>query len=243
MKTGWKVLMAGGAVVILLGSLAMGQGPGRGQGWGPGPAHRAGGPNRPGMGMVPHAGGPMGPGGCVFCCPFGPAHSSVLGPAAWALKLTDEQIRQIRSIYDRARVDSGSVEQAVAQARMALHQAVTSGADEAQVRTAAAALGTAIGNQAAVHAKTVAAAKAVLTDEQRKEFEKIPEKMGTLQHNTQGPNPAGPGQTLPHGPGPGGAMSLDQMFKDADANKDGTLTVEELKAFEGRMGSGQVRHQ
>ena len=32
----------------------------------------------------------MGPGAGVFCCPFGPAHSSVLGPAAWSLNLTSE---------------------------------------------------------------------------------------------------------------------------------------------------------
>ncbi len=37
-------------------------------------------------------------------------------------------------------------------------------------------------------------------------------------------------------------MSLEQMFSTADANKDGTLTLDELKAFQGRMG-GEVRHQ
>jgi len=244
MKTRWKVLIVAGAVVVLLGSQVIGQGAGRGQGWGPGPMHRAGGPGQGGMGMgaIPHAGGPRGLGGGVFCCPFGPAHSSVLGPLAWSLNLTEAQIRQIRGIYDQARADANSVERAVANARIALHEAVTCGAPEAQVRAAATALGTAIGNQAALHAKTIAAAKAVLTDEQRKELEAIPGKMATLQHSAQGPNPAGPGQTIPHGPGQGGAMSLNQMFKAADTNQDGTLTPDELKAFEGKMG-GEVRHQ
>jgi Spy/CpxP family protein refolding chaperone len=201
------------------------------------------------MGVVPHAGGPMGPGAGVFCCPLGPAHSSVLGPAAWALDLTDEQIKKIRAIYDQARAEADAVEQAVAKARIGLHEAVTGGATEAQVRTAATTLGTAIGNQAALHARTLAAAKAVLTEEQRKELDRIPEKMAALRHNPEGPNPvglAGPGETVPHGgptaPASGRSMTLDQMFKDADTNNDGVLTQNELNAFQGRMG-GQVRHQ
>jgi Spy/CpxP family protein refolding chaperone len=184
----------------------------------------------------------MGPGGGVFCCPFGPAHSSVLGPAAWSLNLTEAQIRQIRGIYDQTRADANSVEQGVTNARIALHEAVTSGAAQTQVRAAATALGTAIGNQAALHAKTIAAAKAVLTDEQRKELEAIPGKMATLRHSAQLSNPVITGQTAPHGAGSGGVMSLDQMFTAADINKDGTLTLDELKAFQGKMG-GQVRHQ
>ncbi len=251
MKTRSKVLMVAGVVVVLLGGMVLGQGPGRGQGWGPGPAHRAGGPNQPGMGMgtIPHAGGPMGPGACVFGCPLGPAHSSVLGPAAWSLNLTEAQIKQIRSIYDQARADADSVDKAVATATIGLHEAITSGATEAQIRAAATTLGTAIGNQVALHAKTLAAAKAVLTDEQRKELDRIPEKMSTLRHNPEGPNPAGgagQGGTVQHGgstaQAPGRSMTLEQMFKDADTNNDGVLTLNELNAFQGKMG-GQVRHQ
>ena len=244
MKTRSKVLKVAGVAVVLLGGMVLGQGAGRGQGWGPGPMHRAGGPKQggTGMGAIPHAGGPMGPGACAFCCPFGPAHSSVLGPAAWSLNLTEAQIKQIRNIYDQARADANSVEQAVAKAHIALHQAVIGGASEAQIQAAAATLGTALGNQAALHAKTLAAAKAVLTAEQRKELDKIPEKMATLQHSAQESNPVITGQPAARGPGPGGVMSLDQMFKDADTNNDGVLTLNELNAFQGKMG-GQVRHQ
>ncbi len=244
MKTRSKVLMAAGVVVVLLSGMVLGQGPGRGHGWGPGPMHRAGGPNQGGLGMgaIPHAGGPMGPGACVFCCPFGPAHSSVLGPAAWSLNLTEAQIKQIHGIYDQARADANSVEQAVAKARIALHQAVTGGATEAQIRAAATTLGTAMGNLAALHAKTLTAAKAVLTAEQRKELNDLPEKMATLQHSAQESNPVITGQSAARGTGSGGVMSLDQMFSAADTNKDGTLTLDELKAFQGKMG-GEVRHQ
>jgi Spy/CpxP family protein refolding chaperone len=201
------------------------------------------------MGAMPHAGGPMGPGACVFGCPLGPAHSSVLGPVAWSLNLTDEQIKKIRGIYDQARADADSVDKAVATATIGLHEAITSGATEAQIRTAATTLGTAIGNQAALHAKTLAAARTVLTEEQRKELERIPEKMSTLRHNPEGPNPAGgvgQGGTVPHSgsiaPASGRSMTLDQMFKDADTNNDGVLTLNELNAFQGKMG-GQIRHQ
>ena len=100
-----------------------------------------------------------------------------------------------------------------------------------------------------MHAKTLTAVKAVLTDEQRKELDRIPEKMATLQHNAQGPNPAGAagkGGTVPHSgstaQASGGSMTLDQMFKDADTNNDGVLTLDELNAFQGKTG-GQVRHQ
>jgi Spy/CpxP family protein refolding chaperone len=244
MKTRSKALMVGGVVVVLLGGMVRGQGPGRGQGWGPGPMHRAGGPNQGGMGMgtIPHAGGPMGPGVCVFGCPFGPARSSVLGPAAWSLNLAETQIKQIRSIYDQARADANSVEQAVAKAHIALHQAVISGASEMQIQAAATSLGTALGNQAVLHAKTLAAAKTVLTAEQRKELDNLPGKMATLQHSGQGPNPVITGQSVAHGAGSGGVMSLDQMFNAADTNKDGTLTLNEFNVFQGKMG-GQIRHQ
>ena len=249
MKTRWKVLIVAGAAVALLGAQVMGQGPGGGQGWGPGPAHRAGNPNQAGLDAIPHRGGPMGPAGGVFCSPLGPAHSSVLGPMAWSLNLTDEQIKQIRGIYDRAKADANSVEQAVATATIGLHEAIASGAAEAQIRAAATTLGAALGNQAVFHAKMLTTVKAVLTDEQRKELDKIPGKMSTLQHNAQGPNPAGAagqGGAVPHSgsiaPASGGSMTLDQMFKDADTNKDGALTLDELNAFQGKMG-GQVHHQ
>ena len=61
-----------------------------------------------------------------------------------------QQIKQIRGIYDQARADANSVEQAVATATIGLHEAVASGATEAQIRAAATTLGTAIGNQAAL---------------------------------------------------------------------------------------------
>jgi Spy/CpxP family protein refolding chaperone len=181
---------------------------------------------------------------------MGPAHSDALGAIGWWLDLTDEQKSQLRKIQEQGKSDAEAVQTAVADARDALHDAVIGGTAEAQIRAAATALGEAIGNQAILHAKTVAAAKAVLTDEQRKEFDKIRAKLPALrQRLTQGPgpfcpwaDPDGAGQTMQppmHGPGfGGGPLPVEEMFKAADTNKDGSLTMEELQAFrDGRRGA------
>jgi len=190
MKTGYKSLIVVGAVLALASSQVMAQ-PGRGMGWGP--RHAAG----PGPGLVPHAPGPMRPGmglrmggpggGGPFCRPLGPAPGGLLR-LGWWLDLTEEQTKQIDTVYQNAQADANTAADAVATARNALHQAVTSGATEEQIQAAAANLGTAIGKQAVFAAKTLAAAKSVLTDEQRQELEKIQTKRTPRLHrNRRGP--------------------------------------------------------
>jgi hypothetical protein len=134
-----------------------------------------------------------------------------------------------------------------------LHEAVLSGASEEEIRAAAATLGTALGNQAVLQAATVTAVKAVLTDEQREQWEKIKEAVPHVPQRPRGqgfgggpwgmqahrPNGFGPG-----GPGPVPHMPLEQMFKAADTDKDSTLTIEELRAFQDTMRGGWgLRHQ
>jgi hypothetical protein len=182
MKTGCKTLMVVGGVVALASSQVLAQ---PGNGWGPGPRHMAG----PGAGVVPHPPGPLGlglgmggpGGGCAFCCPLGPAPGGLLR-LGWWLDLTDEQAQQIKTIYDKAQADANTAAEAVGSARDTLHKAVISGATEAQIQSAATALGTAMGNQAALAAKTLTSAKSVLTDEQRQELEKIQTKFTPLRH-------------------------------------------------------------
>jgi len=244
MKTGWKVLMVAGVVLVVLASQVMAQ-----PGWGPGrgPAHGRG----PGMGMGRQPAGVTAPG-------------RVFGPIADQLKLTDEQKRLIRSICQESRADANEVVEAVDNARAALHEAVLSGASEEQIRAAAATLGTAIGNQAVLQAQTIAAAKGVLTPEQLKQLEEV---KASVPHTRQrmpgqgfgggpwglrahGPNDstvsrqapahsaeAGGGEQVPH-------MSLEQMFKTADTNKDNALSIEELRAFQETVrGSSGPQHQ
>jgi len=179
MKTGRKSLMVVGAVVALLSSQVMAQpwggGPGRG------PRHAAG----MGMGYGRQAPGPMGPGGpgggCPLCGSLGQGPGAVLG-LAWWLDLTEDQTKQIRTIHEKAQADANTAAAAVVIARDALHKAVTTGATEEQIRAAATTLGTAIGNQAALQAKTLTSVKAVLTDEQRKELDKIQQKLAPPRH-------------------------------------------------------------
>jgi hypothetical protein len=205
MKTARKSAIVVGAVLALAASQVMAQ---PGPGWGRGPRHAAG----PGPGLVPHAPGPRGPGmgmgmgmglgrggpagGCALCCPFGAAPGG-LPRLGWWLDLTADQVKQIDTIYQNAQADANTAAEAVVAARDALHQAVTTGASEEQIRTAAANLGTAIGNQAALAAKTLASAKAVLTDAQRQQLEKIQAQ----------PTPPGPRRGPGAGRGLGGGWN------------------------------------
>jgi Spy/CpxP family protein refolding chaperone len=244
MKTGWKLLMVTGVVLVVLAGQVVAQpggGPGRGPGRGRGP----------GLGLGRQPAGPMGPGG-------------VLGPIAGQLNLTAAQRDAIRDICRQSRADANEVVEAVDNARAALHEAVIGGASAEQIRAAAATLGTAIGNQAVLQAQTVAAAKAVLTTEQLKQFEETKGRVPHARRPVAGPGfgggpwggpwglqarrpgpgggPWGGPRGLPaHRPGPGGGpapmphLGLEQMFKAADTNHDGVLSLEELRAFHGTV--------
>jgi len=249
MKTGWKTTMVVMAVLALVGTVVL-AGPGGGQGWGRGLAHGRGMGMGPGMGMGlrMQGAGPMGPGACGLC-PMGPVHANALGAIGAWLDLTAEQRTQIRTIQEQGKEDAEAAQDAVAAARDALHDAVIGGAAEAEIRTAAKTLGDAIANQATLHAKTVAAVKAVLTDEQRQKFDEMRKDLPGLRQRMPhragwgDPNEAQVGQTVPHGRGLGGPLPAEDMFKAADTNKDGNLTMDELKAFHDARGGRQLRHQ
>jgi len=89
------------------------------------------------------------------------------------LDLTDEQREQIRQIRQTHRQEQQNARQAVADARKALQDVIATDTERAEIRTAATALGTAIGEQAVVRANTLKAIKEILTDEQREELEKM----------------------------------------------------------------------
>jgi len=260
MKTGWKTTMVVMTILALVGGLAI-AGPGGGPGWGRGQARGRGPGMGPGMGMgmgmgpMHQGAAPMGP-GAGGLCPLGPAHTNALGAIAAWLDLTDEQKTQIRTIQEQGKNDAEAAQEAVAVARDALHDAVIGGAAEAEIQAAATTVGEAISNQAVLHAKTVAAVKAVLTDEQKKTFdEKRAERPGLRQRipHAAGPfcpwaDPDNPDQTVQppmRGRGfGGGPVPTEEIFKAADRDKDGKLTMEELKAFhDTARGGRQLRHQ
>jgi Spy/CpxP family protein refolding chaperone len=186
--------------------------------------------------------------------PMRSPRSNALGAIGAWLDLTREQKTQIREIQEKGRKDAEAARDAVEDARDALHEAVISGAAEAKIRAAATALGEAIGNEAALHAKTVAAVKAVLTDEQRKEFDEMRAERPDLGQRV----PRGPGAFRPwggpsqapqarvrgQGLGGGAPVRAEQMFKAADADKDGKLTLEEFEAFRNApRGRARLRQQ
>ena len=120
MKTEWKVLIVAGTVIALASSQLLAQPWGGGPGLGPGPAHRAGPPNGPGMGLRPDGPGPLGRGGRWggpgmwhppgagrgghgAWSPLEQGQAGVPGLFARRLGLTDEQRQKIRTIVDEAR--------------------------------------------------------------------------------------------------------------------------------------------
>lgn len=291
MKTARNILVVAAGVLVLVGGLAMAAGPGGGQGQGRGFGQGRGRGMGPGMGMGmgmrAHEAGPM-----------GEMRGDPLDAIGAQLNLTAEQRGQIRTIHEQAQKDAVAARDGVAAARDALHDAVISGKTEAEIRAAGTRLGEAIGNQAALHAKTMAAMKVVLTEEQRKKFEEM-KKDNQPGMGPRGPRGGGPfcpwmgdgdqewqppmhqrafgrggpwmddnegdqqgqppmhqqgfGRGGPGGPrmgedqadqqgqppvrrqafGGGGPLPAEEMFKAADTDKDGKLTLEELQAFRG----------
>ncbi len=186
------------------------------QGWGGGP----------GMGFRARGQRPMGPGGPQggpgAWCPLG------LGPGGSGrlflrrLNLTDEQMEKIRTIVEKKR------------------------------------------------SETFASVKEVLTDEQAKQLDQMQKRASQFGRRVNRPGavdrfggavggrwPRGagragrmrPGQPTAGGPATGargswdrGIPPIEQMFDEADANQDGALTKEEIRAFhEARRGNRPFR--
>jgi len=180
-----------------------------------------------------------------------------LGSLAQWLDLTKEQVALIQVIVEQAQPEAEIAAAVVAATQAALHKAVVNDASDAKIRVAAGAVGIAIGDQAVLHAQTLASIKAMLTKEQLKRFEEIKTKLAQLMLHPKSRRadakssklqPAdktakGKGDTGDKAPtgdktSTGGktstedtATALINLFKAADANKDGMLTMDELNAY------------
>lgn len=199
---------------------------------------------------------------------------------AWWLDLTKEQVALIRAIVEEAQPQAKEAAAVVDAAQAALHEAVMNGASEEDIRVAAEALGLVIGDQAVLRAQTLAAIKAVLTEEQLERFDQIKAKLPQLvqqMHNAKsrdadvksskssdktakgdtrdktatgeksstgsktgaGDKTATGGKTSTGDKTATGgktsaedmALALVTIFKAADTNKDGVLTMDELNAY------------
>jgi Spy/CpxP family protein refolding chaperone len=125
----------------------------------------------PGMpGMRPMQGGPgMGQG------PDGQA--GMMGAIMQKLDLTDEQREKIETIIDENHAKTSAARRAVDKARRALEEMAAADANEPAIRKAAAALGTALGDEAVLKAKTMKDIKAVLTADQIKKLDELKAEM------------------------------------------------------------------
>ena len=235
MNAKWTSLIVVGTTLIVLSSQVMAQpwgGGGRGPGFGRGQGlgRMAQGPGLMRQGMGP--GGPQD--GRGTWCPLGAdprgrgvwssqglGQFGLNGQFARRLSLTDDQVQKIRNIVDKAR------------------------------------------------SRTLAAIKEVLTEEQTRQLEQMRDRAGQVGQGRRGPalqDPPGVGRGMRpqrgmnrlgaaveppaggQGVNPGrswnrGVPPIEQMFDDADANKDGALTKEEIRMFHERMGPGPGRQR
>jgi Spy/CpxP family protein refolding chaperone len=185
------------------------------------------------------------------------------GPGAWMkekLGLTDEQAAQLQQLRTSQQENMKAARETIQEKRKALEEAVQSGADEQAIRTAAAELGTALGDAAVLRAEHAAEVKKILTPEQLEKLQQFKEmhkgrrgKMGGpgawgkgegkgfmaaegrpgCPMNAEGPRgPWGPrGQWGPRGRrGHWGPPDPNQIIQMKDTNGDGKLSLEEFTA-------------
>jgi Spy/CpxP family protein refolding chaperone len=160
------------------------------------------------------------------------------------LDLTEEQDLQVQGILEACKAEMEAASEAVADARKSLHEAVAEGADETAIRSAAAVLGTSIGDRAVLKSQTIAEVKKVLTPEQIEQLDQIKadfkaraEKRREQMKGYEG-RPGRRGRGRGCGPrrgpgrgGPGGGYNFDRFFDAADTDGDGMLTRDELRTF------------
>ena len=127
-----------------------------------------------------------------------------MGAIMHKLDLTDEQREKIETIMDENHAKTSAARRAVEKARKALEEATAGDANEPAIRKAAAALGTALGDEAVLKVKTMKEIKAVLTPEQIKKLDELKTEMKSrpmrpLQDGQGGqkPRPQGPPPSEP----------------------------------------------
>lgn len=246
MNVRWKSIIVAGAVLALLAGdvMAQGWGGGPGRGWG-----RRGGP---GAGFQAGGQRPMGPGGPGAWCPLG------LGPGpggagrlfARRLDLTDEQMKKIQTIVEKQRSET------LASIKDVLTDEQVKQFDRMQERAAQPGRrmmrpGAANRSNGAMDGRWQRGADRRGRMRPGQPFPGGPGAAGRGLQPQGGPGGPGaaPGQPPAGGPaagagrGPGrGIPPIEQMFDEADANHDGALTKEEIRAFhETRRGSRPSR--
>jgi hypothetical protein len=267
MRTGWKSLIVAGGVLALLSSQVQAQPWAGGPGWGPGPAHRAGRPNWPGMGLRPRGPGPMGLGG-LRGGPgtWYPPGAGLWGRGAWSpldrdragmpglfagrLGLNDDQIRKIRTIIDEARSKAlARIKEVLTDEQVKQLEQMQGKARQFGQRMRGPGprdrFGSPMGRRPQRGENQGDQMQPRGRGRPGQPFGGGPGRGPDSQPQMGPQQPGTPGQPPANGPGPDagrswnrGTSPLEQIFDDADANKDGALTKEEIKAFQdARRGS------
>jgi Spy/CpxP family protein refolding chaperone len=134
------------------------------------------------------------------------------------LDLTKEQRQQVKGIIEANKEGLKNATESVRSATIALNKAVSNGEGEADIRAAAAALGSAIANKAVLRATTIASIKRILTPEQLQQVKQLKGRQARPRPKVMTPNPGvgrpGPG---PAGVGPrqGWGQGLGPRFGDS----------------------------
>jgi periplasmic protein CpxP/Spy len=178
MKTQTKIMLLAALLAVLVWNghvLAAPQDGGQG-------GRQINAPGQGGGGMQPMAGMPggpgMGPGAGMPGMGQGPGGpDGMMGAIMHKLDLTDEQREKIETIMDENHAKTSAARRAVEKARRSLEEAIAADANEPVIRKAAAAVGTAIGDEAVLKVKTMKEIKAVLTPEQIKKLDEIKAEM------------------------------------------------------------------
>jgi len=265
MNAKWTLLIVVGTTLIVLSSQVMAQpwgGGGRGPGFGRGQGlgRMAQGPGLMRQGMGP--GGPQD--GRGTWCPLGAdprgrgvwssqglGQFGLNGQFARRLGLTDDQVQKIRNIVDKSR------SRTMAAIKEVLTEEQTRQLE--QMRARAGQVGQGRRGPALQDAPRVGQGRRgpALQDAPRvgqgrrgPALQDAPQ-VGRGTRPQRGMNRSGAAVEPPAGEqrmNPGrswnrGVPPIEQMFDDADANKDGALTKEEIKLFRERMGPGPARQR
>jgi Spy/CpxP family protein refolding chaperone len=147
------------------------------------------------------------------------------------LDLTEQQKEQIKGILESHRQVMEQARQARAEALKAYGQAVRAG-DESSIRSGGDAVGKAMADAAILRVQVRTAVKAVLTPEQIQKLEAMKARVKKVAAFAAGPAAERPVAAVRHRRAALlRALSNEKVFNRIDANGDGAITLDEIKAL------------
>lgn len=140
-----------------------------------------------------------------------------------ALSLDPNQIQELKALRDANKDQLKAIAEAVKAKRDALQELIKAGRSEADIRTVAAALGSALGDQAILKAAIGAKVNVILTDEQKAKLAELKEQKAEGPKGQCGKGKQGPGKCP------------ETAFKAIDTDGNGVISLEEFKVHMEQM--------